>query len=156
MHPFFKIITSLLTTLLLTSTLYAAVIYKWVDSEGRTHFTDNLANIPLKQNNYEKRSIEDSTSAKKDKQAIVADVAFGKEVWQSSCSSCHFVGADLGNNHLRKLPGKFLNPETSLENMVKNLTSSLELRARDMDNIKLSDIEIQAVGKYILYTITPK
>jgi len=156
MHPFFKIITSLLTTLLLTSTLYAAVIYKWVDSEGRTHFTDNLANIPLKQNNYEKRSIEDSISAKKDKQAIVADVAFGKEVWQSSCSSCHFVGVDLGNNHLRKLPGKFLNPETSLENMVKNLTSSLELRARDMDNIKLSDIEIQAVGKYILYTITPK
>jgi len=156
MHPFFKIVTALLTTLLFTSTLYAAVIYKWMDSEGRTHFTDNLANIPLKQNNYEKRSFEDSTSAKKDKQASVTDVAFGKEVWKSSCSSCHFVGPELGNNHLRKLPSKFLNPETSLKDMVRNLTSSLELRARDMDNIKLNDIETQAVGKYILYTITPK
>jgi len=154
MHSLFKTITSITLMLFMASNIYAAVIYKWVDDEGRTHFTDNKANIPLKQNSYEKRKLKDIVPSKEEIKPDVADIALGKNIWESTCSKCHFIGPSYEKSLLRRLPGKFLNPEISLEDMTKSLAASLELRAADMNDIKLSDTETQAVAKYILQRIT--
>ncbi|WP_038247752.1 DUF4124 domain-containing protein [Ghiorsea bivora] len=154
MHFLLKTITSITLMLFMTSNLYATVIYKWVDSEGRTHFTDNEANIPLKQNNYEKRKLKDTAPPKEKIKPDVANIALGKKIWESTCSQCHFIGPNYENSQLRKLPQDLLNPDISLEDMTKKLAFSLDLRAVDMNDIKLSDTETQAVAKYILQRIT--
>lgn len=153
MYPLLKIVTSIVLTLFIASNLYAAVIYKWVDSEGRTHFTDNKANIPLQQDNYEQRKLKDAAPVKEETKPDVASLALGKSIWESTCSECHFIGPDYENSLLRRLPKKLLNPDISLEDMTKSLAASLELRSGDMNDIKLSEIETQSVAKYILQRI---
>jgi len=153
MYSLFKTITSIIFTLLVASNLNAAVIYKWVDSEGRTHFTDNKANIPLQQNNYEQRKLKDTAPPKEETKPDTANLALGKSIWVSTCSQCHFIGPNYENSLLRRLPKKILNPDISLEDMTKSLADSLELRSGDMNDIKLSEIETQSVAKYILQRI---
>ena len=154
MYPLLKNIASIILTLFMASNLYAAVIYKWVDSEGRTHFTDNKANIPLQQNNYEQRKLKDTAPPKEETKPDVANLALGKSIWESTCSQCHQIGPNYDNSTLRKLPREILNPDISLEDMTKNLAASLELRSGDMNDIKLSEIETKSVAKYILQRIT--
>ena len=154
MYSFLKNITSIILMLFMASNLYAAVIYKWVDSEGRTHFTDNKANIPLQQNNYEQRKLKEMAPPKEETKPDIANLALGKSIWESTCSECHFIGPNYENSLLRRLPKKLLNPDISLEDMTKSLAASLELRAGDMNDIKLSEIETQSVAKYILQRIT--
>ena len=137
----------------MASNLYATVIYKWVDNEGRTHFTDNKANIPLKQNNYEQRKLKDTAPPKEETKPDVANLALGKNIWESTCNECHFIGPNYENSLLRRLPQKLLNPDISLEDMTKSLAASLELRSGDMNDIKLSEIETKSVAKYILERI---
>jgi len=154
MHSLLKTITSIICMFFMVSNLSAAVIYKWVDNDGRTHFTDNQANIPIEQDNYEKRKLKDTVPAKEEIKPDVANIALGKKIWESTCSQCHFIGPNYENNHLRRLPRDLLNPDISLEDMTKKLAFSLDLRAGDMNDIKLSDTETQAVAKYILQRIT--
>jgi mono/diheme cytochrome c family protein len=152
LNTFIKIV---FFTLFFPLAVSAGSIYKWVDSEGKTHFTDNPATIPLSQEEYDKREFKDTALiGKAEVHQDQSKISQGKVIWESRCSTCHFLGASLDNSVLRELPSNILDPNTSLESITKNLKYSLELRSGDMGDIKLSDEEIEAVGSYIISRTT--
>jgi len=130
----------------------AATVYKWVDESGRTHFSDNPANIPLKQETYQKRELKTPHVQPKVELngSSAEDLNLGSSIWKSTCLECHYIKNYSSLESRRRLPDNILNPNQSSVELTKNLKHSLELRSGDMNDIKLTDEEISSVAKYIL------
>ena len=66
----------------------AGELYQWKDDQGVVHFTDNIALVPAEyRGDYKPELSINEGPSKLD----------GKAIWDSKCSSCHFLGEEKGS-----------------------------------------------------------
>ncbi len=131
---------------------HAGTIYKWRDSSGKLHFTDNKANIPLDNQDVEIKNIQSTQVSVLKSQPKQQ----GKQVWKEKCSSCHFIDPVFAKKGQRGLPASILNPDTDIDTIAKDIADGLKLRSGDMNNVTLTKEELRALSQYIQETTHPK
>ncbi len=142
-----------LILVLISSSAWAGMLYKWRDSDGKLHYTDNPANIPLQQEQIEKRTIENPVAP--DSGIVKARSDNGRALWKDKCASCHFISVNPTGEYRRQISASLLNEDATVESVAPQLSQVVKQRAGDMNNVTITEGEAQAIAAYLLQRANP-
>ncbi|MDX8387222.1 MAG: DUF4124 domain-containing protein [Ghiorsea sp.] len=144
----FTLSTCLAASLFIISTnSIAEKIYRWTDDAGNTHYTNNQAMVPLKD---DADVIKMKALPKPPEPELVFD---GKALWEDNCLSCHHIKQESyeGKQGMSKLIVSIKDVSTSPEKSLRILQTAI--KGNMDDNVKslnkLNIDELNAIIKYI-------
>lgn len=124
-------------------------IYKWKDSAGIMHFTNNKANIPP-QYRVETKDMMALPSVG-NKRLSKSDI--GGSLWRARCASCHTAGVEKKKG-LRPLASTVIDPSTRFARtegrLLPILRQAVAGRTTDMKAMEISDADLLEISRYLI------
>ena len=140
----FAIITVVMVAFSNIST--AEKIYTWKDENGRTHYTNNEALVPLK-NDADVIKMKTAAAPTPEEPSLN-----GQAIWIEKCKSCHNLDAEFkeGKRRMRGLVQNITDPYANPDKNFTILQSAIDDNMNEAIEMTLSPEEMEAVMAYIV------